>query len=147
MPHDDVRVHIVLPADGEDHASVAKMRAEDVDPAELQPTIKSFAPYLERQGLYIHSFQCMACSLEFALFSWWPDRHTVVNTHCPECGRITQKSHWRSDVVTQPGQRFGEGPEVYHYSPVGPDPQLMMDSSFFTGLPEEPGEGIWPVME
>ena len=88
----------------------------------------------------------MACSLEFALFSWWPDRHTVVNTHCPECGRITQKTHWRSDVVTQPGQSFGEGPEVYHYSPVGPDPQLMMDSSLFTGLPEEPGEGTWPVM-
>lgn len=119
-------------------------RIEEVDPSELTPTIQSFAPYLKRQGLYIHSFQCMACSLEFALFSWWPDRHTVVNTYCPECGRVTQKSHWRADVVTDPGQRFGEGPEVYNYSPVGPDPQLMMDSSFFTGLPDEPGEGTWP---
>lgn len=116
----------------------------EVDPSELIPTIQSFAPYAKREGLYIHTFQCNACSLEFALFSWWPNRHTVMNTHCPECGRITQKTHWRCDVVTQPGQAFGEGPEVYHYSPVGPDPQLMMDSSFFTGLPEEPGEGVWP---
>ena len=110
---------------------------EEIDPATVQPSIQSFAPYLERQGLFIHTFQCMACSLEFAIFSWWPDRHTVVNTACPECHRITQKSHWVSTVADNPKQRFGEGPEIFHYSPFGPDPQLMADSSLFTGLPED----------
>jgi hypothetical protein len=80
----------------------------------------------------------MACSLEFAIFSWWPDRHTVMNTACPECHWITQKSHWMSTVADNPAQRFGEGPEIFHDSPVGPDPKLMADSSLFTGLPEEP---------
>jgi len=110
---------------------------EEIDPATLAPSAQSFAPFRERRGLYIHSFQCEACSLEFALFSWWPDRHTVINTACPECNQITRKSHWISTVVDDPHQRFGEGPEIYHYSPVGPDPQLMADSSIFTGLPED----------
>ena len=112
-------------------------RIEHVDPADVQPSIQSFAPLSERQGLFIHTFQCMACSLEFALFSWWPDRHTVVNTACPECHRITQKSHWMSTVSRMAGQAFGQGPEIYHYSPVGPDPKLMADCSLLTGLPEE----------
>ena len=112
-------------------------RIEDIGPAKVQPSIQSFAPLSERQGLFIHTFQCMACSLEFAIFSWWPDRHTVVNTACPECHRITQKSHWMSTVSDMPGQAFGQGPEIYHYSPVGPDPKMMPDCSLFTGLPEE----------
>ena len=109
---------------------------EYIDPATVRPSIQSFASYVERQGLFIHTFQCMACSLEFAIFSWWPDRHTVVNTSCPECHRVTQKSHWMSTVASNPAQRFGEGPEIFHYSPAGPNPQLMADSSLFTGLPE-----------
>ena len=46
----------------------------EVDPSELTPTIQSFASYARREGLYIHSFQCNACSLEFALFPWWRNR-------------------------------------------------------------------------
>ena len=114
-----------------------------VDPATLQPSIQTFAPYLERQGLFIHTFKCEACSLEFAIFSWWPDRHTVVNTACPECHRITPKAHWMSTVADDPTQRFGEGPEIYHHSPAGPEPRLMADSSLFTGLPEEPDISGW----
>ena len=109
----------------------------DVNPESLQPSITSFAPFVQRQGLFIHTFQCMACSLEFAIFSWWPDRHTVVNTACPECRRITQKSHWMATVSDTPGPTFGQGPEVHHYSPVGPNPKLMPDCSLFTGLPDE----------
>lgn len=122
-------------------------RIEHVDPAEVQPSIQSFAPLTERQGLFIHTFQCMACSLEFAIFSWWANRHTVVNTACPECHRITQKSHWMSTVSDKQGQAFGQSPEIYHYSPVGPDPQIMIDSSIFSGLPEEASEGTWPVLD
>ena len=111
---------------------------EEIDPATVQPSIQAFAPYSARQGLFIHTFKCEACSLEFAIFSWWPDRHTVVNTACPECHRVTQKSHWMSTVADDPKQRFGEGPEIFHHSPVGPDPRIMADSSIFTGLPEDP---------
>jgi len=122
------------------HEAGYETSLEEIDPATVQPSIQSFAPYLERQGLFIHTFQCQACSLEFAIFSWWPDRHTVVNTACPECRRITQKSHWMSTVADNPAQRLGEGPEIFHYSPVGPDPRIMADSSLFTGLPnDEPG--------
>ena len=116
---------------GEFHATV-----QEVDPADLQPSVTAFAPLLERQGLFIHTFQCLACSLEFALFSWWPDRHRVVNTACPECCRVTPKAHWMATVTDNPGQAFGQGPEIYHWSPVGPNPELMADCSLFTGLPD-----------
>ena len=120
------------------HEAGYETSLEEIDPATLQSSIKSFAPYQERQGLFIHTFKCEACSLEFAIFSWWPDRHTVVNTACPECHRITPKAHWMSTVADDPAQRFGEGPEIFHHSPAGPDPKLMSDCSLFTGLPEEP---------
>ena len=110
---------------------------QEVDPAHLLPSVTFFAPLAERQGLFIHTFQCMACSLEFALFSWFRDRHSVVNTACPECQRLTQKSHWLSVVDSTLGRAFGEGPEIFHYSPVGPEPTLMPDSSLFTGLPSD----------
>ena len=42
-----------------------------------------------------------------------------------------------STVADDPGQRFGDGPEIFNYSPAGPDPKLMSDCSLFTGLPEE----------
>lgn len=124
------------------HGAGYETSLEEVDPATLQPSIQSFAPYQERQGLFIHTFKCEACSLEFAIFSWWPDRHTVVNTACPECHRITRKAHWMSTVADEPTQNFGERPEIFNYSPTGPDPRLMADCSLFTGLPEEdPWEG------
>ena len=118
------------------HEAGYETSLEEIDPATLQSSIKSFAPYQERQGLFIHTFKCEVCSLEFAIFSWWPDRHTVVNTACPECHRITPKAHWMSTVADDPAQSFGEGPEIFHHSPSGPDPKLMADSSLFTGLPE-----------
>lgn len=90
---------------------------------------------MERQGLFMNTFQCEEFSLEFAIFSWWPDRHTVVNTACPECHRVTQKSHWMSTVADNAKQRFGEGPKIFHYSPAGPDPTLMADSSLSPGCP------------
>lgn len=113
------------------------MEIVEVDPTTLTASVKSFAPLSERQGVFIHSFKCLECSLEFALFSWWPDRHTVVNTVCPECGRVTQKSHWLATVDSTPGQAFGEGPDIYNWSPLGPDPRLMPDCSLFTGLPQD----------
>ena len=119
------------------HEAGYETSLDEFDPATVQPSMHSFAPYQKRQGLFIHTFKCEVCSLEFAIFSWWPDRHTVVNTACPECRRITPKAHWMSTVADDPAQRFGEGPEIFHHSPAGPDPKLMADSSLFTGLPED----------
>jgi len=107
----------------------------DVEPAALFPSVSSFAPLEERQGVFAHSFKCQNCGLEFALFSWWPDRHTVMNTACPECRRITSKVHWVSVLADDPQQCFGGGPEIYEHSPVGPNPMLMRDSSILTGNP------------
>jgi len=122
------------------HEAGYETSLEEIDPATVTPSVQSSAPYWRRQGLFIHTFKCEACSLEFAIFSWWPDRHTVVSTACPECQRVTRKAHFMSTVSDNRVQRFGEGPEIFHYSPVGPDPRLMADSSLFTGLPEdEPG--------
>lgn len=110
---------------------------ENIDPSELLPSVRNFADYTQRQGLFIHTFQCLNCSLEFAVFSWWADRHTVVNTACPECCRITQKTHWCADIRTTPGTAFGDGPEIFDFSPVGESARIMPDSSIFTGLPED----------
>lgn len=120
----------------------------DINPSALSPSVSYFARYLHRQGLFIHSFKCQACSIEFALFSWWPDRHTVVNTACPECCLITQKTHWVATISSEPNQAFGNGPEIHQWSPVGADPRLCADSSIFTGLPgEDSGEATLPAMD
>ena len=122
------------------HEAGFEFSIEEIDPATIQPSMQSFAPFSERQGLFIHTFKCEACSLEFAGFSWWPDRHAVVNTACPECQQVTRKMHFMSTVTAEPGQGFGAGPEIYQFSPAGPNPQLMADCSTFPGLPEdEPG--------
>ena len=109
---------------------------EEVDPASLRPSVTNFAALDQRKGVFVHSFKCLDCSLEFSVFSWWPDRQTVVNTACPECCRVTQKTHWRADISTTPGAAFGEGPEIYDYTPVGKDARLQTDSSIFTGSPK-----------
>lgn len=36
--------------------------------------------------------------------------------------------------------------KIPHYSPVGPH-LLMVDSSTFTGLPQEVSDGTWPEMD
>ena len=109
---------------------------EEVDPASLRPSVTNFAALDQRKGVFVHSFKCLDCSLEFALFSWWPDRHMVVNTYCPECCRVTQKTHWRADISTTPGAKFRDGPEIFDFSPMGEDPRLQADSSIFAGLPD-----------
>ena len=118
------------------HEAGFEASIQEIAPASVQPSAQSFPSYSERQGLFIHTFKCEECSLEFAIFSWWPGRHTVLNTACPECHRVTRKVHFMSTATAIPNQSFGEGPEIYHFSPVGPDPQLMADCSIFTGLPE-----------
>lgn len=113
----------------------------DMDPAELKPSVTNFAPLAERQGVFVHSFKCLDCSLEFSTFSWWPDRHTVVNTFCPECGRITGKHHWMAAFSERSEMVFdGSSPEIFDLSPIGGrQARLQPDGTLFTGLPAAEG--------
>ena len=117
------------------------------DPGTLKPSITQFAPLELREGVFAHSFKCMNCSLEFAVFSWWPDRHTVVNTSCPECGEITQKIHWLAQFSDSREMVVDDSrTEIFHLSPIGSQAQLQADSSVFTGLPEvAPGTDLRDV--
>jgi len=87
----------------------------------------------DREGVFAHSFKCVECRLEWALFSWRRDRHRVGNVYCPECGRQTRMLHWRSTFSSSrtmilDDSRLGESVEIYDVVPVG-DADLMDDSS------------------
>lgn len=109
---------------------------KEFDPGTLTPSMETFAPLEDREGVFVHSFKCMNCSLEFSVFSWWPNRHTVVNTACPECQAITQKLHWLAQFSDSREMVLDDSsPEIFHLSPIGSQAQLQADSSVFTGLP------------
>jgi len=80
----------------------------------------------DREGVFAHSFKCHACQLEFVLLSWKRSRHRADNTHCPECGEVTEKVHWRAclsesrDLVTD-----GTNVEIFNVIPVGDDAELV----------------------
>lgn len=109
---------------------------ELINPDGLRPSVSEFADASEREGVFAHTFKCMDCSLEFAIFSWWSDRHTVTNTACPECCAVTQKSHWMSVISDRREMSFDRAhPEIFDLSPVGRDARIQADCSIFTGLP------------
>jgi len=56
----------------------------------------------DREGVFIHSFKCRDCRLEFAVFSWLANRHRVGVTFCPECGERTPMLHKRATVNESP---------------------------------------------
>jgi hypothetical protein len=67
---------------------VARMPVKAPGPVTLQ----------DRQGVFVHSFKCSICDLEFMVFSWRADRHRVGTTFCPECGERTPMIHWRAQT-------------------------------------------------
>lgn len=107
----------------------------DVDPQSMAPSVKRFAPLDERQGVFAHTFKCLDCSLEFALFSWWPDRHTVTNVACPECATVTPKNHWLAVASESPTMVLdGSSMEIFDLSPVGGQAAAVQaDSSAISG--------------
>ena len=56
----------------------------------------------DRQGVFVHSFKCSICDLEFVVFSWRANRHQVGSTFCPECGKRTPMIHWRAQTSDSP---------------------------------------------
>ena len=41
----------------------------------------------DREGIWVHSFECNHCGLHFQVWSWKPDRHRAETIDCPECGQ------------------------------------------------------------
>ena len=84
----------------------------------------------QRQGVWVHSFKCSVCDLEFVLFSWLPDRHRVGRTFCPECGQQTPMMHWLGQASDSPAfQSQGPGTEIFQMSPLLDGP--MLEDSVF----------------
>ena len=83
---------------------VARMPVKGPGPVTLQ----------DRQGVFVHSFKCSICDLEFVVFSWRADRHRVGSTFCPECGERTPMQHWRAQSSESLEFRLaGPGLEIY----------------------------------
>jgi hypothetical protein len=81
-----------------------------------------------RQGVFVHSFKCSICDLEFMVFSWRANRHRVGSTFCPECGRATPMIHWRTQTSTRLDfSSDGPGREIYQMFSHA-DAPLMDDS-------------------
>jgi hypothetical protein len=80
----------------------------------------------DREGVFAHSFKCTECQLEFVLMSWKRSRHRADNTYCPECGEVTEKTHWRACLsASQDFVDDGTSVEIFHVTPVGRDAELI----------------------
>jgi hypothetical protein len=87
---------------------IAKMPVKQPGPVTLQ----------DRQGVFVHSFKCSICDLEFVVFSWRADRHRVGSTFCPECGERTPMLHWRAQASESlEFQTDSAGLEIYQMCP------------------------------
>ena len=97
----------------------------------------------DREGVFVHSFKCSVCDLEFALFSGRANRHVVGRTCCPECGVPTPMLHWRGQTswsVEFDGDPLGA--EIYQLCPPVDGPLLddsipASDDRFDLGPVEE----------
>ena len=85
--------------------------------SDLQADIEGPVTLNEREGVYVHSFKCRRCQLEFMLFSWQADRHTVANVRCPECGATGRFVHYRA-ILTENVKPDIQGPaEIFRHWP------------------------------
>lgn len=81
----------------------------------------------DREGVFVHSFKCRVCRLEFMVFSWLPNRHRVGVTFCPECGERTPMLHRRATVNESPSFTLNGTNEIFGLSG-RPDSFVMTDS-------------------
>ncbi len=102
------------------------MSAEEVE----QMPVKRPGPITlqDRQGVFVHSFKCSICDVEFVVFSWRADRHRVGSTFCPECGTRTPMIHWRAQTSDSLEFRSdGYGLEIHQMCPPIDSP-VMVDT-------------------
>lgn len=100
-------------------------RTELLDLTDLTPHPGGPVNLDDREGVFVSSFKCHACQLEFALMSWVRDRHTADNTYCPECGTITPKMHWRATLSEHRDFADGGGTEIFNLIPLGSDAEMV----------------------
>jgi DNA-directed RNA polymerase subunit RPC12/RpoP len=82
----------------------------------------------KREGVFVHSFKCGNCKLEFVLFSWVANRHRVGETMCPECGRRRPMVHWRAIVSESPTFDPEAQNEIFRLHP-WPSSRVMDDTT------------------
>ncbi|MCJ7709781.1 MAG: hypothetical protein MUQ32_03025, partial [Chloroflexi bacterium] len=92
-----------------------------------EPNLAGPVMLADREGVFIHSFKCKACRLEFVVFSWLPNRHRVGVTFCPECGERTPMLHRRATVNESEDFTFNGTNEIFGLSS-RPDSFYMSDS-------------------
>jgi hypothetical protein len=60
----------------------------------------------QREGVYVHSFKCHACSLHWMAFSWLAEFGRQGTIACPECGYGTTYLHWGATLTESPEFRY-----------------------------------------
>lgn len=81
----------------------------------------------DREGVYVHSFKCGICALEFMLLSWVSNRHRVGEVYCPECGKATPMLHLRAIISESEEMDVAAPNEIFRRWP-WPGSQMMDDS-------------------
>ena len=91
-----------------------------------EPDLEGPVMLADRTGVYVHSFKCRACRLEFQVFSWVDDRHSSALVFCPECATSGRKLHWISTINESPMFMAGSGREIFRLNPY-PGSILLVD--------------------
>ncbi len=89
----------------------------EVQIADLQWGHPVVVPLSEREGVYVHSWKCLTCSLEFMTFSWQANRHRVGTIACPECGNRAPMFHCRAVVNESPTFSLDGPQEIFRLWP------------------------------
>ena len=69
-------------------------------------------PLSERDGVFLHTFKCGECSLEWEMRSWKRERHTIATVHCPEC-LGSASIHWLFIANESPDFSLETKNEIY----------------------------------
>jgi hypothetical protein len=85
-------------------------------------------PLKDREGVYVHSFQCNICGLHFNIYSWLPDRHRSDNVKCPECGQSGAFRHYRAQISESADFSLSHPGEIFRHNTY-PGSSLMDDTT------------------
>lgn len=99
-----------------------------IDDIELIPWKPEGIPPEQREGVFVHSFECINCRVHFNVFSWKPANHGTNNVYCPECGKRGAFIHHRATLNENP-QMTLNGKEIFNWVPF-PGSELMDDTNY-----------------
>jgi DNA-directed RNA polymerase subunit RPC12/RpoP len=89
------------------------------------PLVETGVPLERREGVYVHSFKCLVCSLHVMTFSWLADAHRAGTIACPECGQRARFMHWRATLTENPDFQYSTETLTEIYT-VHPWPQSVV---------------------